>query len=76
MSNDKDLKVLSDIVYSVDKKKEKDNPWQTGDIIKRKDLSQTYKILKTEDNTKNGMQAMAVANSEQITQQFIDEIKK
>ncbi|MBC2266168.1 hypothetical protein HCB37_16830 [Listeria booriae] len=65
MTTEKDLNRLADTSYWVDKGKENIpfNP-KKGTILTPKTikgLTQSYKVLKVEDNTKNGMQAMAVA---------------
>ncbi|WP_208970455.1 lipase [Listeria valentina] len=60
MITEQDNRILSDIAYNVDRKKV-DVPLKKGNIIKNKNLSQNYKVIKAEDNSKNGMQAMAVA---------------
>lgn len=60
MHKEYDYKTLSQYVYRVDKKaKDFDPNLNVGTIIKDKDFY--YKIIKIEDNTTNGMQAMAVA---------------
>ncbi|MBC1621558.1 hypothetical protein HB948_02725 [Listeria welshimeri] len=60
MIAEQDNRILSDMAYNVDRKKV-DVPLKKGNIIKNKNLSQNYKVIKVEDNSKNGMQAMAVA---------------
>ena|SRR5690625_5220614 len=60
MFPEEDFNILSSLVYQVDIKKV-EKPWQKGDILEHKNLSQPYIVLKIEDNTINGMQAMAVA---------------
>ena len=60
MHNEKDYRILSQYVYRVDEKaKDYDPNLKVETIIKDKDFH--YKILKIEDDTSNGMQAMAVA---------------
>src|SRR5699024_10500172 len=60
MSNVKDYNIISDNVYRIDEKDDEYDP-----SIKEEGIIETggneYKILKTEDNLSNGMQAMAVA---------------
>ncbi|MBC1251726.1 hypothetical protein HB765_03770 [Listeria welshimeri] len=60
MIAEQDNRILSDMAYNVDRKKV-DVPLKKGNIIKNKNLSQNYKVIKVKDNSKNGMQAMAVA---------------
>ncbi|ALS01754.1 hypothetical protein ATZ33_10320 [Enterococcus silesiacus] len=60
MISDQDYKILADEVYDVDNKKN-DHPWAKGDTLSNPKLSADYEVLRVEDNTKNGMQAMAVA---------------
>src|SRR5699024_3574308 len=60
MPNEIDYKILSEHVYWIDKKDEGYDPSiKEEEKIKEKDTE--YYILKTENNTSNGMQAMAVA---------------
>ncbi len=60
MSNEKLLKELSDHVYRLDRKhKDFDSTLREGKHRRFGEVQ--YKILTTEDNTTNGMQAMAVA---------------
>ncbi|MBC2369902.1 lipase [Listeria booriae] len=65
MTTEQDFNRFANLSYWVDKGKEdvpfhpKKNTILTPKSIKG--LSQSYKVLKVEDNTKNGMQAMAVA---------------
>ena len=60
MHNERDYRVLSQYAYRLDEKaKDYDPNLKVGTIIKDKDFH--YKIIKIEDNTSNGMQAMAVA---------------
>ncbi|TXL62543.1 hypothetical protein FHP05_12110 [Cerasibacillus terrae] len=60
MDTEKDYKILSEHIYWIDEKhKGYDPDLKKGEVIKEKDFE--YKILKIEDNTTNGMQAMAVA---------------
>ncbi|EHJ52968.1 lipase family protein [Streptococcus macacae] len=56
MVTDKDYKRVADRVYDVDPNKVQ-NPVKDGQKI----LNNQYQVLKTENNTSNGMQAMAVA---------------
>ncbi|EHJ52469.1 hypothetical protein [Streptococcus macacae] len=55
MVTDKDYNKISEDVYDVDSKKES-KPLRKGISV----ADGKYKFLKTEDNTSNGMQAMAV----------------
>ena len=60
MPNEIDYKILSEHVYWIDKKDEGYDPSiKEEEKIKEKDTE--YYILKTENNTSNGMQEMAVA---------------
>src|SRR5699024_12797573 len=60
MPNEIDYKILSEHVYWIDKKDEGYDPSiKEEEKIKEKDTE--YYIIKTENNTSNGMQAMAVA---------------
>lgn len=60
LSIESNLKDLSQYVYYIDSKHDKHDPRiKKGWEIELKNIE--YKILKTEDNTINGMQAMAVA---------------
>lgn len=56
MVTDKDYKKIADRVYDVDSGKVA-NPVKKGDTV----AGGKYQVLKVEDNTTNGMQAMAVA---------------
>ncbi|MGT2909437.1 lipase family protein, partial [Streptococcus dentapri] len=56
MITEKNYKELADDVYKVDSGKEK-NPVKEGSLVG----GDKYQVLKVEDNTANGMQAMAVA---------------
>lgn len=60
MITDEEYKVLADEVYKVDKGKV-EHPRKEGEIINNSNLDRDYEILKVEDNSDNGMQAMAVA---------------
>ena len=60
MISDQDFKILASEAYQVDIKKSGE-PWLKGDILENRNLSRSYEVLKVEDNTTNGMQAMAVA---------------
>lgn len=60
MTPEQDFKILASEAYQVDVQKSGE-PWITGDILENKNLSHSYEVLKVEDNTTNGMQAMAVA---------------
>ena len=55
---DKNYNDIVDGVYNVDAGKVK-RPWSDDKIFKSN--GQTFRVLKTQDNTSNGMQAMAVA---------------
>ena len=55
---DKNYNDIVDGVYNVDAGKVK-RPWRDDKIFKSN--GQTFRVLKTQDNTSNGMQAMAVA---------------
>lgn len=58
--NEKSYKFLSDMVYKLDPKHNDYDPTlKQGGIVKIEGIK--YKILKVEDNSTNGMQAMAVA---------------
>ncbi|MBC1434884.1 hypothetical protein HB848_05990 [Listeria rocourtiae] len=64
MATERDYNVFADEAYQIDKaraKREDRAPLLKGDILEGTKLSQSYKVLKVEDNNKNGMQAMAVA---------------
>ncbi len=73
MGNDETYRELSDTVYYIDSKDDDyDTTLRKDRIIPIGKLQ--YKILKTEDNTTNGMQAMAVApiiNGEADTSQIV-----
>lgn len=56
MTTDKENNRIATIVYNVDSKKKR-VPLEKGDKI----LNKSYLVLNTENNTTNGMQAMAVA---------------
>ncbi|MFP9084523.1 hypothetical protein [Streptococcus equi] len=56
MVTDADYNAIADDVYSVDSKKTS-RPYQIGDTL----ASGKYKILKAEDTSNSGMQAIAVA---------------
>ncbi|HEL1109885.1 TPA: hypothetical protein TVG97_001929 [Streptococcus equi subsp. zooepidemicus] len=56
MTTDKECNSIAKEVYRVDSSKV-DNPIKDRDTL----ASGKYKILKTEDNLDNGMQAMAIA---------------
>lgn len=58
--SDKDYNKLSDTVYWIDPSHAKYNPEITEGSI-QKINGKSYQILKTKDNSENGMQAMAVA---------------
>lgn len=64
MISDRDYNALADSVYSADKNKAPE-PIRKGQEIKvydsNNEVSSKYEVLKVEDNTDNGMQAMAVA---------------
>src|SRR5699024_6084273 len=60
MTSMQEFRILAGEVYQVDIK-ESEQPWKKNDIIENRNLAYPYKVLKTEDNTSNGMQAMAVA---------------
>ncbi|MGT2743022.1 hypothetical protein [Streptococcus plurextorum] len=55
MVTDADYNTIADDVYSVDSQKTS-KPYQVGDTVANK-----FQVLAVEDNTANGMQAMAVA---------------
>ncbi|MFB1052023.1 hypothetical protein [Paraliobacillus sp. JSM ZJ581] len=55
-----DFKILAGEAYHVDVKKA-GQPWMKDDILENRRFLHAYKVLKVEDNTDNGMQAMAVA---------------
>ncbi|MDI5953698.1 hypothetical protein [Streptococcus equi] len=57
---DKQYKNLSNEVYNLDPGNKKYNPSLKEEVIFRTGNT-NYKILKTEDNLDNGMQAMAIA---------------
>ena len=57
MVSEKDYNEIADRVYHVDSKKLHRQPISGGKNI----VNGKFKVLKTEDNTSNGMQAMAVA---------------
>lgn len=60
MSREKDYQILSQYSYWIDENHASYDPSiKVGKAIEGK--SDEYKILKTENNTSNGMQAMAVA---------------
>ncbi|TXL62547.1 hypothetical protein FHP05_12130 [Cerasibacillus terrae] len=61
MSTKESYKDFSKVVYQIDPKHKNYNPAiKRNTIIKSR--GSNYKILKIEDNTTNGMQAMAVAS--------------
>lgn len=59
MATERSLQALSAKVYELDFKHKNYNPIKIGGIKEFGGVE--YKILKVEDNTTNGMQAMAVA---------------
>lgn len=66
MATERDYNAFADEAYQIDKARARNEnraPLVKGDILDGTRLSQPYKVLKVEDNNKNGMQAMAVASS-------------
>jgi hypothetical protein len=63
---DKNYNDIVDGVYNVDAGKVK-RPWRDDKIFKSN--GQTFRVLKTEDNTSNGMQAMEVVPINKVTGQ-------
>ena len=59
MTSELTYKDLNDWVYRIDSKDDNYFPLEVGDV--RKFGGEKHQILKTSDNTSNGMQAMAVA---------------
>ncbi len=59
MISNKEFRILAGESYQVDAK-EIEHPWRKGDIIENNNLTQPYQVIKVEDHTENGMQAMAV----------------